>query len=83
MLTLLPALRIAALLPSCPMTSPAPLSNLPTPPGERIQKEFGLPNLVRFPIVPDLSAAGDTGKPVVVEVSAGRCKLIGSWDDCL
>lgn len=33
--------------------------------GERIQKEFGLPNLVRFPIVPDLSAAGDGGKPLV------------------
>ena len=61
----------------------SPLNIFPTPPGERIQKEFGLPNLVRFPIVPDLSAAGDTGKPVVVEVSAGRCKLIGSWDDCL
>ncbi|KAI7842036.1 hypothetical protein COHA_004236 [Chlorella ohadii] len=39
--------------------------------GERIQKEFGLPNLVRFPIVPDLSAAGDTGKPVVVEDPTG------------
>lgn len=27
--------------------------------GERIQRDFGLPNLVRFPILPDLSAAGD------------------------
>eukprot|EP00198_Chlamydomonas_reinhardtii_P000865 XP_001690200.1 predicted protein [Chlamydomonas reinhardtii] len=27
--------------------------------GERIQRDFGLPNLIRFPIVPDLSAAGD------------------------
>jgi MinD-like ATPase involved in chromosome partitioning or flagellar assembly len=35
--------------------------------GERIQREFGLPNLVRFPIVPDLSAAGDGGRPLVVE----------------
>ena len=34
--------------------------------GQRIQQEFGLPNLVRFPIVPDLSAAGDGGKPLVV-----------------
>lgn len=34
--------------------------------GERIQQDFGLPNLVRFPIVPDLSAAGDGGKPLVV-----------------
>ncbi|KAL4447632.1 hypothetical protein ABPG75_004851 [Micractinium tetrahymenae] len=39
--------------------------------GERIQREFGLPNLVRFPIVPDLSAAGDSGKPVVVTDPAG------------
>ena len=30
-------------------------------------REFGIPNLVRFPIVPDLSAAGDSGKPLVVE----------------
>ncbi|GAB4816276.1 hypothetical protein N2152v2_003322 [Parachlorella kessleri] len=35
--------------------------------GERIVREFGIPNLVRFPIVPDLSAAGDSGKPLVVE----------------
>lgn len=35
--------------------------------GERIQKEFGLPNLVRFPILPDLSAAGDGGRPMVAE----------------
>ncbi|GLC43445.1 hypothetical protein PLESTB_001558000 [Pleodorina starrii] len=34
--------------------------------GERIQRDFGLPNLVRFPIVPDLSAAGDGGQPLVV-----------------
>lgn len=27
--------------------------------GERIQRDFGVPNLVRFPIVPELSAAGD------------------------
>ena len=27
--------------------------------GERIQRDFGLPNLVKFPIVTDLSAAGD------------------------
>lgn len=43
---------------------------LPPPPsaaGERIVREFGLPNLVRFPIVPDLSAAGDSGRPLVVE----------------
>jgi len=34
--------------------------------GERIQRDFGLPNLVRFPIVPDLSQAGDGGRPLVV-----------------
>ena len=39
--------------------------------GERIQREFGLPNLVRFPIVPDLSAAGDGGKPLVVTDPTG------------
>ncbi|EFN59981.1 hypothetical protein CHLNCDRAFT_133105 [Chlorella variabilis] len=39
--------------------------------GERIQHEFGLPNLVRFPIVPELSAAGDGGRPVVVQDPAG------------
>ena len=27
--------------------------------GDRIQRDFGLPNLVRFPIVADISAAGD------------------------
>jgi hypothetical protein len=27
--------------------------------GERIRAEFGVPNLVQFPIVPDLSVAGD------------------------
>lgn len=39
--------------------------------GERIQRDFGLPNLVRFPIIPDLSAAGDSGVPVVVSDPAG------------
>ena len=31
--------------------------------GERIQRDFGLPNLIKFPIVADLSAAGD-GEPL-------------------
>ena len=39
--------------------------------GERIQREFGLPNLVKFPIVADLSAAGDGGKPLVVSDPTG------------
>eukprot|EP00199_Chlamydomonas_sp_CCMP681_P000417 CAMPEP_0119105222 /NCGR_PEP_ID=MMETSP1180-20130426/3250_1 /TAXON_ID=3052 ORGANISM="Chlamydomonas cf sp, Strain CCMP681" /NCGR_SAMPLE_ID=MMETSP1180 /ASSEMBLY_ACC=CAM_ASM_000741 /LENGTH=483 /DNA_ID=CAMNT_0007090229 /DNA_START=178 /DNA_END=1629 /DNA_ORIENTATION=- len=34
--------------------------------GERIQANFGIPNLMKFPIVPDLSAAGDGGRPLVV-----------------
>lgn len=34
--------------------------------GDRIQRDFGLPNLVRFPILADLSAAGDGGQPLVV-----------------
>ena len=37
--------------------------------GERIQKDFGLPNLIKFPIVSDLSAAGD-GE------SSGHCLVI-------
>ena len=27
--------------------------------GERIQKDFGIKDLIRFPIVPDLSLMGD------------------------
>ncbi|KAG2424559.1 hypothetical protein HXX76_014439 [Chlamydomonas incerta] len=38
--------------------------------GERIQRDFGLPNLIRFPIVADLSAAGDGGRPLVVAAPA-------------
>lgn len=34
--------------------------------GARIQRDFGLPNLVQLPILPDVSAAGDGGMPVVV-----------------
>lgn len=63
---------LALLLP--PSVPRLPPFHLYPAPGERIQKEFGLPNLVRFPIVPDLSAAGDTGKPVVVEVSRPACE---------
>lgn len=33
--------------------------------GERIQNDFGVPHLVRFPITEDLSAAGDGGNPLV------------------
>ncbi len=34
--------------------------------GERIVRDFGLPNLCRFPIEAELSAAGDGGRPLVV-----------------
>lgn len=27
--------------------------------GKQVQQDFGIPNLLQFPIVPDLSAAGD------------------------
>ena len=32
--------------------------------GDRIVADFGLPHLVRFPIVADLSAAGDGAPPI-------------------
>ena len=34
--------------------------------GARIVRDFGLPNLVQFPIVPELSAAGD-GAPRIIQ----------------
>lgn len=39
--------------------------------GERIQRDFGLPNLLHMPIVPDLSEAGDVGRPLVVSEPDG------------
>lgn len=39
--------------------------------GKQIQADFGVPNLVQFPILPDLSAAGDGGQPLVVSDPAG------------
>eukprot|EP00879_Flechtneria_rotunda_P025482 GHRR01027081.1.p1 GENE.GHRR01027081.1~~GHRR01027081.1.p1 ORF type:complete len:541 (+),score=173.42 GHRR01027081.1:208-1830(+) len=39
--------------------------------GKRVQEDFGIPNLVQFPIVPDLSAAGDDGLPLVCSNPAG------------
>ncbi|KAF8072891.1 HCF101 [Scenedesmus sp. PABB004] len=39
--------------------------------GARIQADYGIEHLVRFPIVPDLSAAGDGGQPLVVSDPAG------------
>ncbi|CAK0786755.1 hypothetical protein CVIRNUC_009969 [Coccomyxa viridis] len=34
--------------------------------GERVKQDFGLPHLIRFPILPELSEAGDGGRPLVV-----------------
>lgn len=34
--------------------------------GDRIVRDFGLPNLIRFPIVADLSAAGDGKLPYLL-----------------
>ena len=39
--------------------------------GEKIQEDFGLPNLVQFPITEDLSLAGDGGTPLVVSDPTG------------
>ena len=64
-----PSLGPAVVLP-LPCLGPI-IEPLPPASGERIQHEFGLPNLVRFPIVPELSAAGDGGRPVVVQDPAG------------
>jgi hypothetical protein len=40
--------------------------------GDRVMRDFGLPHLVRFPILPELSAAGD-GACVPDECRRGRC----------
>ena len=39
--------------------------------GQRIQEDFGLPNLVQFPITEALSLAGDGGQPLVVSDPTG------------
>lgn len=39
--------------------------------GGRIQKDFGIPHLIQFPIDASLSAAGDCGKPLVVDDPTG------------
>jgi len=40
--------------------------------GDRIVRDFGLPNLIRFPIVADLSLAGDAGRPLVIAEPMGE-----------
>ena len=39
--------------------------------GQRICDDYGVPNLFQMPIVPDLSACGDTGRPLVLVDPAG------------
>jgi MinD superfamily P-loop ATPase len=47
--------------------------------GQRICDEYGVPNLFQMPIVPELSACGDTGKPLVLKDPAGEVSsLYGS-----
>ena len=40
--------------------------------GKRICDEYGVPNLFRMPIVPELSACGDSGVPLVLADPAGE-----------
>eukprot|EP00889_Picochlorum_renovo_P006048 jgi/Picre1/33078/NNA_008404.t1 len=44
--------------------------------GERVQADFGIPHLVKFPIDSRLSAAGDGGKPLVVEDPIGATSQV-------
>jgi Mrp family chromosome partitioning ATPase len=50
--------------------------------GERVQRDFGVPNLVPMPISPELSRAGDGGVPLVVSdptgAAAGRYMELGA-----
>eukprot|EP00241_Pyramimonas_parkeae_P002257 CAMPEP_0114245208 /NCGR_PEP_ID=MMETSP0058-20121206/11762_1 /TAXON_ID=36894 /ORGANISM="Pyramimonas parkeae, CCMP726" /LENGTH=532 /DNA_ID=CAMNT_0001358223 /DNA_START=344 /DNA_END=1942 /DNA_ORIENTATION=+ len=34
--------------------------------GEKVQQEFGVPHLIQMPITPDMAAAGDGGRPLVI-----------------
>lgn len=54
--------------------------------GARIVRDFGLPNLVQFPIVPELSAAGDGARALMPAARAataavldGSCGSHGAW----
>jgi Mrp family chromosome partitioning ATPase len=44
--------------------------------GGRIQEDFGIPHLIKFPIDPRLSAAGDGGKPLVVSDPIGATSQV-------
>lgn len=44
--------------------------------GRRICEDYGVPNLFEMPIVPELSACGDSGKPLVLEDPAGAVSSV-------
>jgi hypothetical protein len=44
--------------------------------GQRIVDDYGVPNLFQMPIVPDLSACGDTGVPLVLRDPAGETSAL-------
>jgi Mrp family chromosome partitioning ATPase len=50
--------------------------------GARVQRDFGVPNLVSMPIAPELSRSGDGGTPLVVSdptgAAAGRYMELGA-----
>ena len=61
--------------------------------GERVKQEFGLPHLIRFPILPELSEAGDGKAPILemphgtpvqqLPMSAGHLlRCLPHWDAC-
>ena len=35
--------------------------------GTKVQDQFGVPHMIQMPITPELSAAGDGGRPLVME----------------
>ena len=44
--------------------------------GQRIVDDYGVPNLFQMPIVPELSACGDTGVPLVLRDPAGETSAL-------
>lgn len=68
-----PLVRLPLLQQLCTLTNAIYPPRQCSPPallqgsGARIQQDFGLPNLIQFPIVEALSIAGDTGRPLVVD----------------
>jgi len=42
--------------------------------GARICEEYGVPNLFQMPIVPELSACGDGGRPLVLVGPSNCCQ---------